>query len=114
VGVWFASCRRSRSAQEWSGARRGPNSTKGGTITSAVRSTNPQRPSLWPLLASSLSSSLLVLQTRHQSISHINCLTSSQAADDPQILRPIRAYITTLLPHGSRRLRRLAICPVFR
>ncbi len=45
-------------------------------------------------LPSSLSSSLLVLQTRHQSISHINCLTVSPEADDPQILRPIRAYIT--------------------
>jgi hypothetical protein len=41
------------------------------------------RPSPWPLLASSLSSSLLVLQTRHQSISHINCLTVPQEADDP-------------------------------
>ena len=43
----------------------------------------PLRPSPWPLLASSLSLSLLVLQTRHQSISHINCITVPPEADDP-------------------------------
>ena len=43
----------------------------------------PLRPSPWPLLASSLSSSLLVLQTRHQSIIHINCVTVPPEADDP-------------------------------